>query len=224
MINITYLRVVARSFQEQRNRGTNKSIAPCWLPHNNKLPSSPVLFAPICWLLLLLVGVTIPSQLTSFVAIGVAIGIVYSLVEVVGPMMIGADCHQGGGRCRALPMMSSGQRLFCFRPTAMLLAVLLLCCGQTTSFTGPMTFFHRRSWGIEGHQPSATAITGSPHVAHRPLAATTVIGSGSTKSSELFDDDNDSFNEDDDDFDDDEDEDGFEYLDRRTGRPLGNNE
>jgi hypothetical protein len=55
------------------------------------------------------------------------------------------------------------------------------------------------------------------------LAATTVLGSGSTKSTEVFGNDNGDYNEDDDEFDD-EDDDGFEYLDRRTGRPLGNNE
>jgi hypothetical protein len=60
-------------------------------------------------------------------------------------------------------------------------------------------------------------------MAYRPLAATTVLGSGSTKSTEVFGNDNGDYNEDDDEYDD-EDEDGFEYLDRRTGRPLGNNE
>ena len=55
------------------------------------------------------------------------------------------------------------------------------------------------------------------------MAATTILGSGNTKSSDLMDNDNGDYNEDDDEYGD-EDDDGFEYLDRRTGRPLGNNE
>ena len=63
-------------------------------------------------------------------------------------------------------------------------------------------------------------------MAYRPLAATTVLGSGSTKSSEFMGNGNGDYNEDDEEYDDDDDDDdeGFEYLDRRTGRPLGNNE
>ena len=103
----------------------------------------------------------------------------------------------------------------------MLIVVLMVFFGQTASFGGPQKFIHRRSWGIEGHQPSAT---GSPHVAYRPLAATTVLGSGSTKSSELMGNGNGDYDGDDEEYDDDDDDEGFEYLDRRTGRPLGNNE
>ena len=114
-------------------------------------------------------------------------------------------------------------------PLLLLLVVLLACdVRRTVSYTP--TWLRggvgRGTWSAGPRCPGTVGGITSSVRRHAPppppLFATTVIGAD-RKASGLNGEDDDDF---DDEFDEDydEDEDGFEYLDRRTGRPLGNNE
>ena len=105
---------------------------------------------------------------------------------------------------------------------AMLLFVLI-CYSQTLSYALLTSRVqNRRSTITIPSSSSATHLQRRCQQRISPLFATTVLGSsGGSKSANALGDD--SYG--DDEFDDDDDEeDGFEYLDRRTGRPLGNND
>ena len=100
---------------------------------------------------------------------------------------------------------------------AMLLFVLI-CYSQTLSYALLTTRVLNRRITITTSSSSSL----SPPVS--PLFATTVLGTnnGGSKSANKMNDE--SYGDDEFDDDEDDDDDDFEYLDRRTGRPLGNND
>ena len=103
---------------------------------------------------------------------------------------------------------------------AMLLFVLI-CYSQTLSYALLTTRVLSRRNTIT--TPSSSSASVRCHTVS-PLFATTIVSSsGGSKSANALNNDNygnDEFGDDEDDDDDDD----FEYLDRRTGRPLGNND
>ena len=104
---------------------------------------------------------------------------------------------------------------------AMLLFVLI-CYSQTLSYALLTSrIYSRRNTITTSSSTSSAAVRSRQCQSVTPLFATTIVGSSGGSKSALNEN---SYGDDEFDDDEDDDEDGFEYLDRRTGRPLGNND